>query len=148
MNPILNAILLGFIGPQELIIIMIILIVPAVSLIPMIFYLITLQNTLKRVSLENRKMEPGMVWLSLIPLFGVVWQFIIVNKMAESLKLEFAQRGIKTNEVSPGSGIGLAYCILFACSIIPILGYATVIAGLVCWIIYWVKINDYKEQLG
>ena len=29
--------------------------------------------------------EPGMVWLMFIPLFNVVWHFIIVLNMAKSL---------------------------------------------------------------
>jgi len=38
-------------------------------IIPAIFFYLTLQNTLKIVSLYNRTMPPGQVWLLLIPLF-------------------------------------------------------------------------------
>jgi hypothetical protein len=116
-------------------------------LIPTIFYLLTLQNTLHEVSYENRKMQPGQVWLTLIPLFGIIWQFIIVNNIADSLKLEFAQRNINVGEDRPGIGIGLAYCILVCCGIIPFLGILTGLAGFICWIIYWVKIGDFKTRL-
>ena len=146
MNQSLNFILLGIIGPQELIIISMVLLIP-LSLIPLIFYLLTIQNTLYAISSENRKMQPGQVWLSLIPLFGLVWQFIIVNRLADSLKDEFVSKNIKIDEERPGIGIGLAYCILFACSVIPFVGFVTVIGGLICWIIYWSKINDYKIKL-
>lgn len=146
MNQSLNFILLGIIGPQELIISMF-LIIPALGLIPMIFYLLTLQNTLYAISSENRKMQPGQVWLSLIPLFGLVWQFIIVNRLADSLKAEFVSKNLKIDEERPGIGIGLAYCILFSFSLIPFIGFVIVIGGLICWIIYWSKINDYKIKL-
>lgn len=145
MNQSLNFTLLGIIGPQELIVIAMVLI--PLGLIPKIFYLLTLQNTLYAISSENRRMQPGQVWLSLIPLFGIVWQFIIVNRMADSLKAEFVSKNLKVVEDRPGIEIGLAYCILFACSLIPILGVITLIAGLVCWIIYWSKINDYRIRL-
>jgi hypothetical protein len=115
--------------------------------LPLIFFLITLQNTFKEVKIENRRMQPGEVWLMLIPLFGLVWQFIIVNRLADSLKLEFTQRSIDINEFRPGYSIGLAYCVLFCCSIIPFLGFFTSIAGFICWIIYWVKISDFKNKL-
>ncbi len=148
MNHLLNTLLLGIIGPQEIIVILIVVaVIFGISLIPMIFFLLTLQNTLNAVSFENRKMEPGLVWLSLIPLFGMVWQFIVVDRMAGSLQAEFAKRGIATEEARPGNSIGLAYCILFCCSLIPFLGYITSIAGLICWIIYWIRINDYKNRL-
>jgi hypothetical protein len=92
-------------------------------------------------------MQPEMVWLSLIPLFGLVWQFIIVNNVADSLRAEFAMRNINVGEERPGIGIGLAYCILYCCCIVPFLGFFTAIAGFICWIIYWVKIGDFKMRL-
>jgi len=124
-----------------------ILIALSLFLLPVVFYLITLQNTLKQVSSENRKMQPGQVWLMLIPLFGLVWQFIVINRIADSLKSEFAKRNISIVEDRPGYTIGLTYCILFCCGWIPVLGAFASIAGLVCWIIYWVKINGYKTKL-
>ena len=117
------------------------------GLLPLIFYLITLQNTFKVISPQNRKMVPEQVWLVIIPIFGFIWQFIVVNRMADSLAGEFSDRGIHDDEARPGIKIGLAYCILSCCGIIPVLGYLASIAGLVCWIIYWVKIYNYKTRL-
>jgi hypothetical protein len=136
---------MGHLGVIE--IMLIVLVVFGILLLPTIFYFITLQNTLKQVKFENRKMQPGQVWLCLIPLFGVVWQFIVVNAIADSLKLEFQQRNIKADEDRPGSGIGMAYCILECCSIIPFIGFLTALPSFVCWIIYWVKISNYKATL-
>lgn len=137
---------MGKIGPTELF-----LLVPIVlltfSFIPLIFYLLTLQNTLSEVSQENRRMQPGQVWLTLIPVFGVIWQFIIVNNLADSLKAEFSKRNIINNENRPGISIGLTYCILICCSIIPFLGMLTGLAGAICWIIYWSKISGFKAKL-
>ena len=118
-----------------------------IGLIPQILYMLTLQNTLKEVSPENQKMPPANVWLLLIPLFGTVWAFIVVNKMADSLKAEFAKRNVPIDEDRPGYSVGLTYCILICCSIIPFLGFLAAIGGLVCWIIYWVKIAGYKTKL-
>lgn len=125
----------------------ILLFILAAAVVPMVFFLLTLQNTLKDISMENRKMEPGMVWLLFIPFFGLVWQFIIVNRLADSLRDEFMKKNIKVDEARPGFAIGLTFCILGCCSIIPYLGVLTSIGALVCWIIYWVKINGYKEKL-
>lgn len=119
----------------------------AIGLIPLIFYLLTLQKTLNEVSPQNQKLPPGQVWLILIPLFGLVWSFIVVNRIADSLKAEFAMRGIQVDEDRPGYNIGLTYCILYCCSIVPFLGGLAALGGIVCWIIYWVKIAGYKTQL-
>jgi hypothetical protein len=126
---------------------MIFLVVFAIALLPQIFYLLTLHRTFEQVSVENRLMPSGQVWLTLIPIFGTIWQFIIVQRMADSLQKEFALRGVKTKEVRPGYNIGLAYCILSVSAIIPFAGVLASFAGLVCWIIYWINIADYKNLL-
>ena len=82
---------MGYLGASA--IMMTLLIVFGITLLPLIFYLLTLQGILQEVKPENRKMDPGMVWLTLIPLFGIVWQFIIVGNIADSLKLS-SVRGI------------------------------------------------------
>src|SRR6266852_353173 len=75
------------------------------------FYLLTLQKALSRVSPRNRLMEPGMVWLMLIPCFNTIWQFFIVTRVAGSLRNEFRDR--KRDDGSDyGKGFGLIYATL------------------------------------
>ncbi len=119
----------------------------AIVLIPFIFYCLTLQKALNRCSPENRAMSPGMVWLVFIPLFGIVWQFFNVINVAKSLGAEFQKRGIAA-EPQPGKTLGLVMCILFCCGIIPLAGAFCSLAGLVVWIIYWVKIAGYSKQIA
>jgi hypothetical protein len=115
----------------------IVLVIFAVLLLPAIFYLLTLQKALNRCSPENRAMNPGMVWLMFIPVFNLVWQFIVVLNMAKSLGAEFRTRGI-AEDPNPGQTLGLVMCVgNLICG--PV--------GLVCWIIYWVKIADYSRKL-
>ena len=122
---------------------MVILIIFAIALLPKIFFLLTLHRTLEEVSLENRLMPAGQVWLAIIPIFGWIWMFIIVSRIADSLQKEFAMRGVECNELRPGYSVGLAYCILTVIGFVP---FAS-IAAFVCWIIYWVNIADFKNQL-
>jgi hypothetical protein len=113
-------------------------IVCAIMLVPMIFYLVTLQKALNRCSPESRAMNPGLVWLMLIPLFNIVWQFFIVLNMAKSLGAEFQKRGI-AEEPNPGQTLGMVMCIgNLICG--PV--------GLICWIIYWVKIAGFSSKLA
>jgi hypothetical protein len=117
------------------------------GIITAIFYLLMLQTALNRCAPESRAMNPGMVWLMLIPLFGLVWQFFIVINVAKSLSAEFQKRGL-AEEPQPGKTIGLALCILGCCSIIPLLGVLCSLGALVCWIIYWVKIAGFSAKLA
>ena len=123
------------------------LIVFAIMLIPAIFYLLTLQKALDRCSPENRAMAPGLVWLMLIPLFNIIWGFFVVINIAKSLGAEFQKRGM-TEEPEPGKTLGLIMCILACCGWIPFLGIVASLGGLVCWIMYWIKIHGFSSKLA
>jgi hypothetical protein len=122
------------------------LVIIGIFLIPVILYLLTLQKAIERCSVESRTISPASVWLVLIPLFNIVWQFIMVIRISETLNNEFTKRNIP-EDPQPGKTIGLAYCILGLCGFIPIIGIFTSIAALVCWIVYWVKIAGYSNKL-
>jgi len=115
-----------------------------------IFYFITLQNTLNAIQPKNRKMIPGQVWLGLIPLFGLVWHFIIVRKIADSISAEFTSRNLQT-EKDPGYTYGLVFSILGCFTpfnkFMGMLGSLIAIVALIFWIIYWIKINEFKKQI-
>jgi len=78
----------------------------------------------------------------------LVYQFILVSDIARSLGNEFVRRGIPNADREPGKSLGIAMCVLNVCSVIPILGIAAGCAGLVCWIIYWVKIADFSGMIA
>jgi hypothetical protein len=128
-------------------ILVIALVVLLVILIPAIFYILTLQKAFTRIAPQNRELSPGLVWLLLIPLFGIVWHFIVVGKLTNSFKKEFAARGA-TGEQGYGYGIGLTMCILSCTTWIPLLGMLTSIGALVLWIIYWVQVAGHSGKLA
>jgi len=118
----------------------------AILILPMVFFLLTLQRALSKCSPANRTMSPGLVWLQIIPFFGFIWQFFVVFAVANSLDNEFAARRIQ-EEPKPGQSLGLAMCITRVCTVIPFLGIFAAIASLVLWIIYWVKIAGFSRKL-
>lgn len=131
-----------------------IFIVLLLALIPAIFFLLTLQKTLKAIAYESRLMQPGQVWLLLIPLFNLVWIFITVIRISDSIKNECERLNIAVNETRPTYGIGLAMSILYIAGsglyqsrIIQMAGTLLSLAGVICWIIYWVKVNDYRKLI-
>jgi len=127
-------------------ILMMLLIGLAVMLIPAIFYILTLQKALNKCAPENRAMQPAMVWLLLVPLVNIVWSFFVVLNLAKSLGAEFQKRGI-AEEPEPGKKLGLIMCVLMCCGIIPLLGTICSLGGLVCWIMYWLKIAGFSKKL-
>ena len=115
----------------------------AIAFIPLIFFLLTLQKTLNVISVENRKMAPSNVWLMLIPLFNIIWQFIMVSKIADSITWECMKLNIPVKETKPTYSSGLTWNILSVCSFIPIVP----LVSLVFWIVYWTKVNQYKKLI-
>jgi hypothetical protein len=136
--------ILGGLGTPEL---LVILIVFGLAFVPASFYALSLQRALERCAIESRTLSPGLVWLLLIPVFDLVWSFIVVNAISKSLHNEFVRRNMTHVELEPGKGIGLAMSILAVISIIPLLGILTGIAFVICWILYWVKISEYSRML-
>lgn len=129
-------------GPQQVVFIFVILIAIAIG----VLYLLTLQNTLKQVETANRQVAPGNVWLMLIPLFSLVYAFILYPQLCDSVKAEYRYRGLNSND-DFGRGLGITMPILSLCSLIPGIGSLAGIANFVIFIIFWSKMAGYKSKL-
>lgn len=119
-----------------------------VSVFVSVFYLKNLQDTLMEVSAKNRKVEPGNVWLMYIPLFNLVYPFILYPKISDSLRAEFIEKG------QPQSGdyyrtVGTILPVLTLVGLIPIpyFGLLALALNLILWILYWSKMAEYKIRL-
>lgn len=116
----------------------------AVFLVPLVLYLLTLQNTLKQIAPESRLMNPGQAWLVLIPFYGIVYQFILVDKLARSIGAECVRLNIPVENYKPTFGIGLTMCVFNCLFWIPFVGIA---GSMLTWIIHWVKVSEYKKRI-
>jgi hypothetical protein len=122
-----------------------------------ILFLVSQQKALSLIRPENRKMPPGQVWLQMIPLFGLVWQFIVITRISDSIRSElnspvgdsiFSEDSIPSGE-RPTYQLGIAYATLFCVGVLPlplVQGLAS-LAGLVVWIVYWVELAKYTKKL-
>ena len=113
-----------------------------------IFFFLSLSKALSRCHWRNRTMEPGQVWLNFIPLFHLVWMFITVSRVSDSLRNEFYDRGWHRRDEDYCRGLGIAVCVLGIAWIVPYLGLMFMIGWLVCFVIYWVKIATFSGQLA
>ena len=116
-------------------------------LIVAIFYILTLSRALQKCSPQSRTMQPGMVWLLLIPLFNLVWQFFVVTAMSNSLGNEFRLRGMMGAPPEPGKQVGMGMCVCSVCGLIPYVGFVAGLANIVLWIMYWVKMAEFSRML-
>jgi hypothetical protein len=87
---------------------------------------------LDRIPPEDRKQDPALALLLLIPLFSLIWAFFVYPRISASLESYFARRGDRS-EGDCGRSLALVFCI---CSLIPFVH----IVALICMIIFFVKI--------
>jgi hypothetical protein len=104
-------------------------------------FLAALARALRAVSPHNRRMDPGQVWLNFVPVFNMVWATVTVERVAESLRAEFRDRGLDTPEEDYGRRLGLLTLVLLAsgCLFYPIL---------VCYPIALVRLIQYWRHIA
>jgi hypothetical protein len=136
--------------------------------VPAILFVLTQQNTLKAIRPENRLLRPGLVWLQFIPVFGQVWQFVVVSRIVGSAlrqRMSFRDDSILglTHDAAAAIGkqptlaMGIIYCSLEVISILflfttlnpttQIIHGLVVLAEIICWVIYWVQLGSLKIKL-
>ena len=113
-----------------------------VMIAPVIFYLLSLQKTLRLAGPNNRRMRPGLIWLNLIPVFNLGWHLYTVLKISETLT---ATIGKQSGDGGRALGI-IATLLVFGC-LIPDYRNGFALATLVMWIAYWVRITGYNVFL-
>jgi hypothetical protein len=143
------------------------LIVLAVALIIHVLFLLNLHRTLNAVSERNRELAPGLVWLSLIPLFNIIWNPIMVPKISNSLRREYEDRGWPTDGEGFARTSGLIWAwggvvnIAFSVAqnvaqaadagpmamVFGLIGCPLGLTIFVCWIMFWVQTYQYRNRL-
>jgi len=111
-----------------------------------VLYILTLQKALSCCAPQNQTTSPGSTWYLLIPFFNLIWPFFLYPHISESLEREFRQRNLPI-EPQPAKSLGLALAIVQVCCLVPFLNFLAGVGTLVCFILYWVKISGYSNQL-
>lgn len=118
-----------------------------------VLFLLTLQNTFKAISPENRLMEPGAVWRILIPFYNFYFVFVLVQRLASSIAAQLEASGEPVPNSRPTVNIGLLWAILtitnFFLNVIEFkdLGSSLSIASVVCLVIYWISVATWKKKI-
>jgi hypothetical protein len=143
--------------PQLNIIYSTILLFMGIFLIPYIFFIRTQYTTLLAIQPENRLMNPFEVWLQLIPVFGLIWQFVVVARVADSIQKQY-QSQKEVSFLGMGNGelqekidervtytTGLSYCVVLVLAFIPFIGFVIGIPMLILWITYWRQLIKHRD---
>ena len=135
-------------GDEFLFLLFLVLVIPLVGgLILAIKFLASLQTTLGRVHPDRRRMDPGQVWLNLVPVFNIVWAPATVVLVAESLRNECRARGLDAPDADYGRFAGLTLLTLLATGCLFYPAILTYPAALVVWGRYWQVVNRHAREL-
>lgn len=118
-----------FLGGAELMIVMMIMLFAfPLWIVPAILSYIALE----RIPVEDRKQDPGLALLLLIPLFSLVWAFFVYPRISASLESYFTRRGDRSVG-DCGRTVAIVLCV---CSLIPFVQ----IVAIVCMVVFFVKV--------
>ncbi len=109
----------------------------------------TVRKTLLYINEENRCMLPNQSWLLALPFFNIYWNFVVVKRLTDSLNNEFHDRKIAVEE-NPTQKEGYIYAGSYLTGNFPLptfIKYIVSIVTLVGFIMYWVKVNQYRKIL-
>ncbi len=112
-----------------------------------ISFIKTIIKTIELIAPANRLVQPQEAWYLLIPVFCLIWQFLLAGRLADSLKNEFISRKIALPSKRPtfvsGLVLGINQILMFS----PILGGLFSILFFILFASYWIAIKDTKNQL-
>lgn len=115
----------------------------------LILFCLTLRNTIQAAELHNQEVEPTKAWLMLIPIFNIIYPFILFPKISATIKNQLEEN----NAAEAGDYalmLGRAYPILYLVQLVipnEFIGGLISLAGLVCFIVFWVKMGSYKVKM-
>jgi hypothetical protein len=115
------------------------------SLAIAIAIILFLQGCYRAIPEAHRKMDPGLVWLLLIPLFNLVWMFFVFIRLAKSFGEAYAAQN---RQVDTGEKMALAFCVCFVAGAIPFVGCIATPASLVLLVLVLLRFNQLKKELG
>lgn len=117
--------------------------------IQVVMFVYQMSSTLSTISKENRKVHHLVPCFLFIPIIGYMVLLYTVNRLNQSLKLEFKFLNINSNPEKPTLYFGILSCLLgipFTIGqnkVFDLLG----ILSLVFLILYWIRISRFQKMI-
>jgi len=120
--------------------------VVVVGLIVSVFFSWSMYKALKLVPVEHYIFPRWFVWLMIIPVVGLFFQWMMLPfGIPQAFEKTVAGNEAGVRDAKKLFALGLAFVILVTLGIIPFFGFLTGIAGLIIWIIYWYQVVQFRQ---
>ena len=104
-----------------------------------------LADAFQRIPERYRFLDPNLVWLLMVPLFNLYWNFKVLPALAESFQACFYSHGVADVE-DCGERLARWYCYLALTCLIPCVNFLTAPAALVVLILFLVEADKLKKR--
>lgn len=134
------------VGAAVLAVMLIVLFIGAI--VANIFFCLSVYRAMKCVPEQHRLFPAWLIWLSFIPGAGLVIAWMMEPfGVPTSFKNAVAGNEQAVADSKTLFGIGLAHVIVITLVFIPFVGiFLCLPGGLILWIIYWVKLVNFKNK--
>ncbi len=105
-----------------------------------------LHKCLSRIPKEHRKLEFWHIWLLLIPLFSLGWNFFVYLRLPESFQSYFSEQG-QADVGDCGRSLGMWYALCGVAILAPCVNTAAGPAALVLLIMFHVKAFELRKLI-
>jgi hypothetical protein len=127
---------------------MMLLILGVVGFVVQIFFILSVNKTIRAFRTEQSTASVVMAWLMIIPLIGWAFAIITVVQLAADYKSYVREHRLtKLYQRDGGLMKGLIAFIASICSFVPVIGPVAVIVGLVFFILYWIELGDLRKSI-
>jgi hypothetical protein len=118
----------------------------AVMLAVSIFVSWMLYRANEALPVQHRKSESWQAFLLLIPLFNLIWNFVMLARVSSGMQ-SFFQAKNDESVGDCGANLGLWYSISCLVACVPYVGCLGALAAVVLLIMYLMKINNLRTRV-
>lgn len=118
-----------------------------VSTVASVVVCLLLNIALNRIPPEHRRIEPALVWLLLIPCFGLYWNFPVFLRVPDSFRSAYEAQGRGAEVGDGGRVLGLAYAISAVLCVVPLVNYLAAPAAFVLLIVCLIRFHDLQKRI-
>jgi hypothetical protein len=112
-----------------------------------VLFCLSLYKSLRLVPESKLEFPAWFAFMILIPLAGIVFSWMVVPfNIPKSFERAVAGNAEAETKARSLFGIGLTLVILETVAWIPYIGFIAMIPTIVLWIIFWVKVVDFRRN--
>jgi hypothetical protein len=110
-----------------------------------LLYYRTLARAMQVIAPARRPCSPALIWISLLPIIGILWFMAYIVMLSLGLQKELRARHLPGNGAF---GLTLGTVTLFALFLVPGYRLYAVFPAMIVWLLHWRRMARYRKLLA